>query len=855
MKTTMKILSLLLVLVLALFTFAGCVTVEPGEGEEVVGGKTYVTITWMQGQRLIKEEVVEKGTLLNDWTPEGSGEFKGWYERPYIKKFDFSKPVTKSMIIYASFIGGDDGGVTEVETPDWYLIGAGKGDLGKCNNWNHEAAAANLGLVAGEDGIYRVTLSLYEGDQFKMTNNFGWDNEKAIDKMAGYANGSVKDANGNVVFTAGENNNFVVAEGMDGKYEITYDANADVMGFTFLEALEKMPDDIRLIGDNNGWGTSYGADDYKFTSNDNENWTLTYEVTSVPMTFKVYNNLSGVYYPGGVGNDLHIDVAGTYTIEFNSKTRNIVVKDENGNTVDVGFTGDNGGGDNGGSSVQPNANPVDKVYVVLDSAWDNGSTMGAWVWPGDTWADFVATANPNVYEVSVPAGANMIIFVDFNGSEKNWDDKRVQTADLAVPDKSDDKIYYHVSNGTWSNNAETPGESGGGSTGGNGPALTETITVYFENNWLWTNVSCYYWGDGISGIEWPGQAMTLAGTRDGHDVYAIELPVGVTGFIFNGVKDDGSGNLDQSPDISTSGVVNGSAWKMDWADGNLVTPITFDPNGENTDTPVVPNPDTPANGSVVYLTPNANWLESGARFAVYYWDGNGKEGWVDMTLVEGTLYTATVPTGNPNIIFCRMNPSAAANNWSNKWNQTSDLVLPTDGTNCYTVAEGAWDKGSGSWSTYEVGSCVHTPAGEPTVITAPSCTTEGQGSYVCSKCSETYTASIPATGHNYVNGTCSSCGLGSVYTVVGAAGLCGSAWDTTAAANDMTYDAATGVYTKVYENVAAGTYEYKVCLNHAWGAGEYPTGMNNNTVTVSVAGSTVTVTWNPATQTLEATVS
>ena len=71
----------------------------------------------------------------------------------------------------------------------------------------------------------------------------------------------------------------------------------------------------------------------------------------------------------------------------------------------------------------------------------------------------------------------------------------------------------------------------------------------------------------------------------------------------------------------------------------------------------------------------------------------------------------------------------------------------------------------------------------------------------------------------------------------------------------MTYDAATGVYTKVYENVAAGTYEYKVCLNHAWGTGEYPVGMVNNNVTVSAAGSTVTVTWNPTTQTLDAIVS
>ena len=46
-----------------------------------------------------------------------------------------------------------------------------------------------------------------------------------------------------------------------------------------------------------------------------------------------------------------------------------------------------------------------------------------------------------------------------------------------------------------------------------------------------------------------------------------------------------------------------------------------------------------------------------------------------------------------------MNPSTTANNWNNKWNQTADLVIPTDGKNLYTVAEGAWDKGAGTWST------------------------------------------------------------------------------------------------------------------------------------------------------------
>ena len=66
---------------------------------------------------------------------------------------------------------------------------------------------------------------------------------------------------------------------------------------------------------------------------------------------------------------------------------------------------------------------------------------------------------------------------------------------------------------------------------------------------------------------------------------------------------------------------------------------------------------------------------------------------------NGSFYEATIPAGYVNIIFCRMNPSSTENNWDNKWNQTSDLLVPSDSTNCYTVAEGAWDKGEGTWST------------------------------------------------------------------------------------------------------------------------------------------------------------
>ena len=104
---------------------------------------------------------------------------------------------------------------------------------------------------------------------------------------------------------------------------------------------------------------------------------------------------------------------------------------------------------------------------------------------------------------------------------------------------------------------------------------------------------------------------------------------------------------------------------------------------------------------VVYLKPNSNWKESNARFAAYFWNNSGNV-WVSMTDTDKDgIYEVHLPEGYDygcNIIFCRMNPSTTANNWNNKWNQTSDLKTPTDGKNMYTVKAGTWDKGGGTWS-------------------------------------------------------------------------------------------------------------------------------------------------------------
>lgn len=108
-------------------------------------------------------------------------------------------------------------------------------------------------------------------------------------------------------------------------------------------------------------------------------------------------------------------------------------------------------------------------------------------------------------------------------------------------------------------------------------------------------------------------------------------------------------------------------------------------------------------GTKLYLTPNANWNVDSARFATYFFNG-ATNTWESMTKVEGetNLYEVTVPTGVwTNFIFCRMNPANKANNWDNKWNQTGNLAMPSNGYNCYTVKEGEWDDtANGTWSLY-----------------------------------------------------------------------------------------------------------------------------------------------------------
>ena len=103
-------------------------------------------------------------------------------------------------------------------------------------------------------------------------------------------------------------------------------------------------------------------------------------------------------------------------------------------------------------------------------------------------------------------------------------------------------------------------------------------------------------------------------------------------------------------------------------------------------------------GDYLYFKPTEGWKSDNARFAAYFF-GNGEQ-WVSLNDADGDgIYEVKVPTGFSKVIFCRMNGSASANNWNNRWNQTGNLSFNTNGYEIfYAVPEDKqWSEPTTGW--------------------------------------------------------------------------------------------------------------------------------------------------------------
>ncbi|MBQ3182740.1 MAG: InlB B-repeat-containing protein [Clostridia bacterium] len=368
MKKLLTVLAFILMLALSVSAFAACGgdadNSNSADDASVDGNK--ITVSWYQGSKLLKEETIDKGGKATSWTPESEENktFDGWYaEASLTTPFDFETVLEADTDIFAKFKSDE----YVADENSYYLIGAGAGDMGKAN-WDHTNAAANLTMTKEEvanANVYSITITMYAGDMFQICYGGSWDGQVGIGFVDGaeYCDGvnfydnneykaddkkvaQVKNAEGNVVFIGSdeynkgyETWNVKLAEGMDGKYKITYTtypAAKDYNKITFelVEKLDAMTvtHDMHFIGTMNEWGTTYEEGQLALTpSDDKSTWSGIIEITEDMYAdwtaddaantlgvkcaaLKLYNVISGGYYSPD-GNNIFL-TAGTYAFKY-----------------------------------------------------------------------------------------------------------------------------------------------------------------------------------------------------------------------------------------------------------------------------------------------------------------------------------------------------------------------------------------------------------------------------------------------------------------------------------------------------------------------------------------------------------
>ncbi len=257
-------------------------------------------------------------------------------------------------------------------------------------------------------------------------------------------------------------------------------------------------------------------------------------------------------------------------------------------------------------------------------------------------------------------------------------------ADITPEKLKMDAIEFTVVVEDWvpdGQDVDFPEEDGDDNTGDNGDE--NTYKLYLNNEDGWEKVYVYAWdaADEKPLGNWPGTEMTEKETVEGVEYFVYTLSSDLNGKTINVIFNNGSDK--QTADIKDV-VVNKNYFYTNYVE------------------PVKPS------DVKLYLNTGADWYndnEGNVWFAAYFF-GAG-DTWVKMTPVDGEqyLFETTVPEGGyTTVIFVQMYGDKTDLGWGSKKNQTVDITLPTDGTNCYTIEnpwDGAYDwKAHGSWSTY-----------------------------------------------------------------------------------------------------------------------------------------------------------
>lgn len=280
----------------------------------------------------------------------------------------------------------------------------------------------------------------------------------------------------------------------------------------------------------------------------------------------------------------------------------------------------------------------------------------------------------DLYQVVVPSDKNYtnVIFCKMknNNEQFDWNNKDYQTDNLTIP--TDGKMMYTVTE-----QVGTQYATGNWSAAPDDNSVTVTAPTNVANGKVY-----------IGTDDTTQTSTTLTFTKGTAATFYVKATPN-TGWTFKNWTVNGT-TISDNPvmvSVSDTGALS--------VNGTTISSLND----------LVPNFEggTTGDTTTLYLVPNSDWKKGVERYAVYLYVSKTEYKWYDMTKVTDDLYKVDVPNEDiskySGIIFVRMNGNTTENNWDNKWNQTKDLTIPTNGDTKFTITSGSGDNYDGAWST------------------------------------------------------------------------------------------------------------------------------------------------------------
>lgn len=142
------------------------------------------TVTYYDGNDVLKEEKVNEGEKAQKWTPKKDNfTFEGWYATPnFTFPFPFDDAITEDKSVFSQWASVSQ----TVDTREYYIVGSGTSPILMASNWGKVFDDTTKMTKAVDKNEYTYTLDLQAGDLFQFAINESWHNQRGygyLDKL------------------------------------------------------------------------------------------------------------------------------------------------------------------------------------------------------------------------------------------------------------------------------------------------------------------------------------------------------------------------------------------------------------------------------------------------------------------------------------------------------------------------------------------------------------------------------------------------------------------------------------------------------------------------------------------------